>query len=85
VRRDLTEEPEAPRLVAALLLLPGKVAGALGHRNCVVPSAGQEVRLPEVGQQERMVGNARRRGVGQRLLQEGQALGEAAGQRTYAG
>ena len=59
----------------------GEVEGAPGDRERIVPAAGQEMRLPEVGQEERMVGGARRPRVGQRLLHEGHALGEAARQR----
>ena len=78
---DLAEEAQDPPLVAALLLPVGKVEGAPGDRQRGVQPAGQEVRFPEVGEKERMVGGAGRSGIGQRLLQEGHALCEAPGQR----
>jgi hypothetical protein len=74
---DLAEEAQYPGLVAALLLPVREVEGASGDRQRVVPPAGQEVRLPEVGEEERVVGRTRRRGVSQGFFHEGHALGKA--------
>jgi hypothetical protein len=56
----------------------GEVEGTPGNLQRLVPAVGQEVRLSEVGQEQRMVGDAHRCRVSERLLQEGHALGEAA-------
>ena len=74
--RDLAEETQHPPLVAALLLAVREVEGAPGGLERIVPTAGPEVGLPEVGELERMVAGAGRRRVGQCLLQEGHALEE---------
>jgi hypothetical protein len=81
VRGDLAEEAEHPGLVATLLLPMGEVEGAPGDPQRIVRAAGQEMRLSEVGEEEWMMGGPRRCGVGQRLFQEGYALGEAPRQR----
>ena len=81
LRGNLAEEAEDPRLVAALRLPVREVEGAPGDRTRVVSAAGHQMRLAEVGQEERVVDGARRRGVGERLLHEDHALREAARQR----
>ena len=77
VRGDLAEEAEDPGLVAALLLPVREVEGVPGNRSRVVRVAGQEVRLPEVGVEERVVSPAGRVRVGQGFLHEGDALDNA--------
>ena len=81
MRGDLAEEAQDPRLVAPLLLPVREVDCVLGDRDPIVPAAGQEMRLAELGQKERMVDDARRLGVCERLLDKDCALGEAARQR----
>src|SRR5262249_28569649 len=61
-RGDLGQEAEDPRLVAALLLAVGEVEGAPGDGERVVRTAGQEGRLPEVGQAARRAGGCASRG-----------------------
>jgi hypothetical protein len=68
LRGHLAEEAEHPGFVAALLLALREVEGTPGDGERVVRAAGQEVRFPKVGQEERMVGDARRRGISHRLL-----------------
>jgi hypothetical protein len=63
-------------------VLAREIKGAPGDRERVVRVAGQKVRLPEVGEEERMVAGAGRRGVSQRLLQEDDALEEPTAQRV---
>jgi hypothetical protein len=58
-----------------------EVEGAPGDGDRILPAAGQEMRLAEIGQEERMVGCARHLGVRERLFHEGQALREAARHR----
>jgi len=82
LRGDLTEEAQNPGLVAAFLLPMCEVETTAGGRERIIRAASQEVRLTEVGHEKRMVGAARRPRVGERLLQEGHALGEAPRQRV---
>ncbi len=77
LRGDLAEEAQDPGFVAALPLAAGELDGPLGHRNRIVPTTGQEVRFPEMAEEQRVVCDARHCGVGHRLLQEGGALVEA--------
>ncbi len=53
---NFAEETEDPRLVAALRLPVREVEGAPGDRTRVVSAAGHQMRLAEVGQEERVVG-----------------------------
>ena len=53
---------------------------APGDRERVVPAAGQEVRLAEIGEEERIVGRASHLGIRERFLHEDHALREAARQ-----
>jgi hypothetical protein len=78
----LTEESENPGLVAALLLAMGEGEGAPDDFERVLSAAGQRMRLVELGEQERVVGRARRRRVGERLLHETHAFPEATPQRV---
>src|SRR5262249_47375639 len=81
MRGDVAQEAKHPRFVAPLFLPVREVQGAPRNRNRVVPAAGQEMRLAEIGQEERMVDGARRLWVRERLLHEDHALWEAARQR----
>ena len=60
MRGDVAEEAQDPRLVAPLLLPVREVHGTPSDRHRIVPAAGQEMRLAEIGQEERMVNGARR-------------------------
>jgi hypothetical protein len=64
---DLAEEAENPGLVAALLLLERKLEGTQGDFERVPSAAGQQMRLAEIGKEERVVGRAGRRRVGEPL------------------
>ena len=81
MRGDLAEEAQNPRLVAPLLLPVREFKGAPGDRHRVVPAAGPEMRLAEIGQEERMLGGARRLRIRERFLHEGHAFRDAARQR----
>ena len=70
MRGDLAEEAQDPRLVAPLLLPVREVEGPPRDRHRIIPAAGQKMRLAELGQKERMVDDARRLGVCERLLGE---------------
>jgi len=58
MRGDVAEEAQDPRLVAPLLLPVREVDCVLGDRDPIVPAAGQEMRLAEIGQEKRMVDSA---------------------------
>ena len=77
----VAEKAQDPRLVASLLLAVREVKGAPGDRGRLVPAAGQEMRLAEIGQEKRMAGGARCLWVSDCLLYDGHALGESARQR----
>jgi hypothetical protein len=54
VGSDLADEPERRRLVAALTTLAGKAPGSLGECESVLDPVGEEVRLAEIHQEERL-------------------------------
>ena len=53
-RRNLAEEAQGIRLVAAFLVLTGKRQGALGEGVCLLQAAGQQMRLPQGETTERL-------------------------------
>jgi hypothetical protein len=75
LRGDLADEAENPGLVAALLLPVRELEGAPGDFERVLAAAGQQMRLAKIGKEERVVGRARRRRVGERFLHEIHASG----------
>jgi hypothetical protein len=82
LRGDLADEAENPGLVAALLLPVRELEGAPGDFERVLAAAGQQMRLAKIGKEERVVGRARRRRVGERFLHEIHAFREATHQRV---
>src|SRR5262245_4505740 len=75
-RRNLTQEPQGPRLVSPLLVLAGKSQGALTVDHGVLSAFGEQIGRRQVGNPEWLendlpYGNALRHG----LLQQRQALG----------
>jgi len=49
MRGDVAEEAQDPRFVAPFLLQVREVEGALGDRHRIVPAAGRELCLAEIG------------------------------------
>ncbi len=70
LRVALRTQVYCDRWSGALDLGLREVEGAPGDCRRIVPAAGQEMRLTEVGQEERMVDGARRLGVSERLFYE---------------
>src|SRR5262245_18767552 len=81
LRGDLAEETSHPGLVAALLLAVREVERAAGDFERALSAAVQQMRLREIGEEERMVARAGCPGVGERLLHDGHAFREATHQR----
>src|SRR5439155_22581656 len=61
---DLAEEPEGPRLVAALTALAGKGEGSPGECESVLEPVGEDVRLGQIHQEARLVTSKSRRLTG---------------------
>ena len=75
MRGDLAEEPEGPRLVAALTALAGKGQGSPGDFESVLELVGEDIRLAQIHQEGRL-DNSVSQGlnVAQRVLQQRDAL-----------
>ena len=54
MRRNLAAEAEGPRLVAPLAALAGELQAAVGRSAGVLELAGEEIRLAELQDTERM-------------------------------
>jgi hypothetical protein len=79
LRRHLPQEPQSPRLVAALLLRPGEGPRSAGAD--LLPVARQEIRFAQPGDRERLLGEASRTlGFFQHPLQQGERLSHTPGQ-----
>src|SRR5712691_6385597 len=72
---DLAEEPEGPRLVAALTALPGKAQGSPGEFESVLEPVREDVRFAQIPQEERLDNSVSHGLTGaQRVLQQRDAL-----------
>jgi hypothetical protein len=80
---DLPKEPEGPHLPAALTALMGKGQGSPGECESVPEPVGEDVRLAQVRQEERLV-NYESHGLNgaQRVLQQRDALSNSPRERV---
>ena len=80
-RRNLAEEAQGIRLVAAFLVLTGERQRALGEGVRLLQAAGQQLRLPQGETTERLIAcHFRCRGLFHRLREQRHGVGDAPGQ-----